>query len=223
MDRAELLDRLNLSTFVAFDLETTGLDPVNDRIIEIAAIRFIDGRPKDRYVTLVDPDKHIPALVTEITGITNDMVRTAPKEEKIIDDLLEFLGDAPLVAHNIGFDREFLGELCERNKRSVPNGSLYDTLQLGRSLFFDQPVFNLGALSEYCGLSSSGSHRAEKDTENCGAIFLDLVEELASYSLERISKVLALIKPADIPNKSLYVDLGNLLTCLLYTSDAAVE
>ena len=212
MDRAELLDRLNLSRFVAFDLETTGLDPVNDRIIEIAAIRFVDGRSKDRYVTLVNPDKHIPALVTEITGITNDMVRTAPKEEKIINDLLEFLGEAPLVAHNIGFDREFLGELCERNERSVPNGSLYDTLQLGRSLFFDQPVFNLGALSEYCGLSSSGSHRAEKDTENCGAIFLDLVEELASYSLERISKVLALIKPAEIPNKSLYVDLGNLLT-----------
>ena len=90
MDRAELLDRLNLSTFVAIDLETTGLDPVNDRIIEIAAIRFVDGRPKDRYVTLVNPDKHIPALVTEITGITNDIVRTAPKEEKIINDLLEF-------------------------------------------------------------------------------------------------------------------------------------
>ena len=124
MDRVELLDRLNLSSFVAFDLETTGLDPVTDRIIEIAAIRFVDGGPKDRYVTLVNPDKHIPALVTEITGITNDMVRTAPKEERIIDDLLEFVGDAPLVAHNIGFAREFLGELCKRHERSVPNGSL---------------------------------------------------------------------------------------------------
>ncbi|MEE2765899.1 MAG: helicase C-terminal domain-containing protein [Candidatus Neomarinimicrobiota bacterium] len=212
MDRAELLDILNLSTFIAFDLETTGLDPVTDHIIEIAAIRFVKGRPKDRYVTLVNPDKHIPVLVTQITGITNNMVRTAPKEAKVIDDFLEFLGDAPLVAHNICFDWEFLSELCKRYERSIPNGSHHDTLQLGRSLFFDQPVFNLGALSEYCGLSSSGSHRAEKDTENCGAIFLDLVEELASYSLERISKVLSLVKPVNIPNKSLYVDLGNVLT-----------
>ena len=212
MDRVELLDTLNLSTFMALDFETTGLDAGEDRIIEIATIRFVGGKSVDRFVTLVNPVKHIPALITKITGITNDMVRSAPLEEKIIDDFLSFLGDAPLVAHNIKFDWEFLVALCKRHGQSVPRGSLHDTLQLGRSLFFDQPVFNLGALSEYCGLSSSGSHRAEKDAENCGILFMHLLDELASYSLESISKVLALIKPVNIPNKSLYIDLGNVLT-----------
>jgi len=214
LDRKDLLKTLNLSHFTAFDFETTGLDPYNDRIIEIAAIRFEDGEIIDRYVELINPERPISGMITEITGISNKMVQNAPTEETIIDDFLYFLGNDPLVAHNIHFDEQFLSVMCDRLGRNKGNNTNYDTLQLSRSLFFDQPVFNLGALSEYFGLSAKGAHRAEKDTENTGLIFLEMLDELSTYPLEMISKVIALTKGSDIPNRQLYIDLGNELTRL---------
>ena len=212
MERKELLKRLDLSSFIAFDFETTGLDHQNDKVIEVAAIKFIDGKIADRYVELVNPGMNIPPVITEITGISDKMVRSSPSEELIIDDLLSFIGENPLVAHNIHFDEKFLYQLCTRLGRDVLKNVQYDTLQLARSVLYDQPVFNLGALSEYFGLSSKGAHRAEKDTENTGLIFLELIHEVAKYPLETISRVNSMIKGTSIPNQKLYVDLGNELT-----------
>ena len=168
MTRKELLSELKLSTYVALDFETTGLDPKVDKIIEVAAIRFVDGEPKKRFSTLVNPKAHISSFITKITGISNDMVVSAPKEEEIVDDFLRIIDRYPLVAHNIRFDWNFLVELCNRHNKDIPDNPQYDTLQLARCVLFDHPVFNLGALSEFYGLDASGSHRAEKDTENCG-------------------------------------------------------
>jgi len=212
MDRVELLKKLNLSQFTAFDFETTGLNASTDRIIEIAAIRFVDGNPTDKFVKLIHPDRPIPPFISEITGISNAMVADAPREEDIVDDFFDFLGNDPLIAHNIRFDHQFLDNMSERFDKPKLENKLYDSLQLARSVMFDQPVFNLGALATYFGLSAEGSHRAEKDTENCGIIFLDLLGELASYPLEVISKVIALVTKAELPNKSLYIDLGTALT-----------
>ena len=212
MDRKELLQRLDLSCFIAFDFETTGLDHQNDRIIEVAAIKFIDGEITERYVELVNPEREIPLVITEITGISDAMVRSSPSEEIIIDDLLSFIGDHPLVAHNIHFDLRFLSQLCKRLGRPEVANAHYDTLQLSRSVLFEQPVFNLSALSEHYGLSSKGAHRAEKDTENTGLIFLKLIDEVSKYPLEVISRVNGMIKGSGIPNQKLYVDLGNELT-----------
>ena len=119
MRAKELLHSLKLSTFTAFDFETTGLDPNSDRIIEIAAIRFEHGEIVDRFVSLVNPGIDIPNLITEITGISNSMVYKSPKEAEIIDDFLSFLGDSPLVAHNIRFDEQFLSRLCLKHKLSL--------------------------------------------------------------------------------------------------------
>ena len=211
MNKKEILSVLNLSTYVAFDFETTGLNPKQDRIIEFAAIRFVDGKPKKRYSTLINPGVHVSPFITGITGISNQMVSTAPDEEDIIDDLFSIIGKYPLVAHNIRFDWNYLLELCKRYNKDIPENPLYDTLQLARAMLFDHPVFNLGALSEFYGLDSSGSHRAEKDTENCGNIFLYLLDELSEYTLEEISRVISVIEKYDIPNKKLYVDLANAL------------
>ena len=211
MERKELLDVLNLSTFTAFDFETTGLDPNNDKIIEIAAIRFRHGEIVDRFVSLVNPEIDIPHIITEITGISNAMVFKSPKEAEIVDSFLNFLGDSPLVAHNIHFDEKFLTNLCLRHKKEENNFRKYDTLQLSRSLLFEQPVFNLTALSDFYGLSSDNAHRAENDTENTGLIFLELLDELSGYPLELISKVNSLIQGTLIPNYHLYIDLANAL------------
>jgi len=212
MDRKELLGQINLSSYVAFDFETTGLSSTKDRIIEIAAIRFVDGIISDRFVTLVNPDQSIPAMITKITGITNQMVADKPHEKEILNDLISFIGEDPLVAHNINFDKNFLDSLFGRYQKELNESAMYDTLQLSRCLAFGEAVFNLGSISEYFGLSSSGSHRAEKDTENCGEIFLYLIEELASYPLEIITKVLSLMKKTSLPNKNLFNDMARLMS-----------
>ena len=114
MERKELLEKLELSCFIAFDFETTGLDSKSDRIIEVAAIKFENGEISDRYVELVNPQRDIPGVITDITGITNSMVQSKPNEEEIVDDLLSFLGDYPLVAHNIQFDEKFLSYISNQ-------------------------------------------------------------------------------------------------------------
>ena len=190
MDKKELFEHLGLSEYIAFDFETTGLNPNEDRIIEIAAIKFHNGDPVDRFITLINPERSIDPFITDITGISDNMVKDEPIEFKILDDFLEFLSDFPLVAHNINFDKSFLDALCNRHEKPLKNNLLFDTLQLSRTFLFFNPVHNLGSISEYFGLSSAGSHRAEKDTENCGMIFQELIYEAASYPIEIISKVL---------------------------------
>ena len=212
MDTQKILQALDLSSFIAFDFETTGLDSVNDRVIEIAAIRFENGGIVDRFVSLINPGRDIPPLISEITGISNLMVKNAPTEDKIIDEFLGFLGNSPLVAHNIHFDEKFLSELCSRHGREEKNFIKYDTLQLARSVLFEQPVFNLTALSDYYGLSSDGAHRAENDTKNTGMIFLELINEVAGYPLEIISKVNSILQGSKVPNHQLYKNLAKELT-----------
>ena len=211
MNRKTLLKELNLSTYVALDFETTGLDPNYDKVIEVAAILFKNGEPKKTFSTLINPQQNISPFITNITGISNSMVSDAPKEEDIIGKLIKILGHHPIVAHNIKFDWSFIKSLCERYNIDIPKNPLYDTLQLARSVLYDHPVFNLTALSEFYGQDASGSHRAEKDTENCGLIFLHLLDELMCYNLEEISSVLSVLDKYEIPNKKLYVDAANML------------
>ncbi|MFQ6612288.1 MAG: helicase C-terminal domain-containing protein [Fidelibacterota bacterium] len=212
MNRSELLRHLNLNTFIAFDFETTGLDAREDRIIEIAAIRFEDGKPSERYVTLLNPGRPIPAMITDITGISDAMVAQAPAEEQIVDDFWNFLGDWPMVAHNTSFDHAFLTALAERQGKILPDRNYYDTLPLSRMFLFFQPNHNLSALSDFFHFSTDNAHRAEADTENCGQSFIELVAEAASYSLEVISRIVALLKHFDVFNKLLFIDLANTLT-----------
>jgi len=211
MKPSDVLRILDLSTYIAFDFETTGLSPDQDRIIEIAAIKFEGGKAVDRFVTLVNPERPIDAFITEITNISNAMVADAPIERNIIDNLLEFLEDYPLIAHNISFDIHFLKNLCQRYDRTYIERPLYDTLQLARTFLFFHPTHNLGSVSEYFNLSAIGAHRAEADTENTGIIFQHLVHEAASYPLEVFSKLLTLMKNIDFHNKHLFINIANYL------------
>lgn len=222
MERKELLRKLDLSTYIAFDFETTGLSPENDRIIEIAAIKFEGGEAVDRFVTLVNPERQIDSFITDITGISNAMVSDAPVESNIVDDILDFMEDYPLVAHNISFDINFLNNLCERYDKKIIEHQLYDTLQLARTFLFFHPTHSLGSIAEYFNMSAVGSHRAEADTENTGIIFHHLVQEAASYPLEVFSKIIAVSKNHDMHNSPLYINIshelkkeGNLKTGLV--------
>ena len=212
MDRSKLLRTLNLDQFIALDFETTGLQVETDRVIEVAAILFKNGDPSERFTSLINPGIPIPKLIEEITGITNNMVSDARVEKQIIDEFFEFIADHPIVAHNTPFDQSFLHAMAIRNDKDLPERKYYDTLTLSRAFLFFQPAHNLTAISDFFSLSTKGAHRAEYDTENCGQIFVELIEEIASYNLDLISRIIALLKPFDVYNKDLFIDLGNALT-----------
>jgi DNA polymerase-3 subunit epsilon/ATP-dependent DNA helicase DinG len=94
-------------TFVALDIETTGTDPQRDAVIEIGAVRFSLRRVESDWSTLINPGRNIPESITQLTGITNEMVRAAPRLEQVLQELAEFVGDAVIVGHNIRFDLSF--------------------------------------------------------------------------------------------------------------------
>ncbi len=206
----ELFKDLHLATYVAFDFETTGLDPNSDRIIEIAAIRYDDGEPVDEFITLVNPGREISAFITEITSISNAMVADAPREEDILDEFHEFLGAYPLIAHNISFDIAFLNALRSRYEKDIVDHDLYDTLGLARCLMWDMPAFNLGTTAEIFGLDSAGSHRAGKDAENCGLLFPKLIEHALGIPFATLSRMVDLTADTNIPNHRLYENLARI-------------
>ncbi|MEE8437830.1 MAG: helicase C-terminal domain-containing protein, partial [Candidatus Neomarinimicrobiota bacterium] len=133
-------------------------------------------------------------------------------EDKIVKPFIDFLGDYPIVAHNTEFDRNFLKALITRHNQTFPARKYYDTLPLSRAFLFFQPTHNLSALSDYFGLSTEGAHRADSDAENCGSVFMELIHEAASYPLELIARMLALIKPFGAFNEALFSDLAKALT-----------
>src|SRR5512143_4152598 len=96
-----------MTSIIAVDLETTGLDPERDAIIEIGAVRFNGNRVEDEFSTLINPGRHIPEFITRLTEINDEMVRQAPRLHDILDELAAFIGDAPVLGHNVQFDLSF--------------------------------------------------------------------------------------------------------------------
>ena len=120
---------------IVLDTETTGLDFTKERIIEFAAVRLENGKIKDEFQTLINPQQHIRKSSIAIHGITEDMVKDAPTEAEIMPKIIEFIGDYPIVAHNAIFDYQFLNEASLR--------------------CFNKPLENARIDSDQCGFSFS--------------------------------------------------------------------
>lgn len=160
--------------YIVFDLETTGFDRLNDRIIEIAAIRYSSGAPAAVFHSFVNPQVAIPRTVTRLTGITQEMVCSTPAIEQLRDDFLTFVADLPIVGHNVsGFDVPFISAQMQI---SLSN-ELIDTLKLSRLAFPDLESHRLEYLKETLNLSNGGSHRATDDVETTNALLLACVEK----------------------------------------------
>ena len=155
--------RLNIYVpdYVVFDLETTGLSPKRDEVIEIAALKVRDGSVVDEFSTLVNPGRPIPRGASAVNGINDRMVASAPYFTSALYDFLRFAGDDVLVGHNIqSFDLKFLyRDAAKFWSRSIGNDYI-DTLILSRQRLPGLPHHSLGYLAEYYGLSADGAHRA---------------------------------------------------------------
>lgn len=165
-------------SIVMLDFETTGLSPVmGDRITEVAALRIVGGVVVDRYVTLVNCGVRIPSFVTGLTGISQRMVDGAPAVAKVVPELLDFIGDDALAAHNAGFDAKFLRAESARLGLSPRYRGLICSLKLARRMLPEQGSYKLGGLAQALNISWRGAaHRAEADAEVSTRLLLHIGE-----------------------------------------------
>ena len=182
--------------FVAFDIETTGLSSHRDRMTEIGAVIFSGGEIKDTFNTFVDPKKPIPAEITRLTGITDDMVRGAPDEASALRAFMDFAGDRPLIAHNADFDTGFMASAAARNGMDFSPVYL-DTLVLSQTLLPHLKRFKLDTVSNYLCLPEFNHHRASDDALVVARImekFIPMLRERGAERLSDIEKTMQLIR-----------------------------
>lgn len=173
---------------VMLDFETTGLSPaMGDRITEVAALRIVDGKVADRYVSLINCQARIPFFITQLTGISQEMVDNAPPVSRVVPELLDFIGGDTLSAHNASFDEKFLKAEAERLALSPRHAGLVCSLKLSRRVFPGLASYKLGMLSGQLGIRfRSAAHRAESDAEVAAEVLIHIGRHLGSkYGMGR--------------------------------------
>lgn len=190
---------------VALDIETTGFEHTTDQIIEIAAIKFEGEKIIGQFSALVNPEIKIPPIISHITGIKDEDVTSAPKLLEIKNELLEFIGECPIVGHNIDFDINFLN-----SKGLELKNPLYDTLQLASIVLPGLPSYSLDTLSRLLQIKHEQKHRALSDTMAALKLFLILEQKISEIDQETYQKILEIIKKGHWNLGKLFFDIYEL-------------
>ncbi|WP_297240186.1 PolC-type DNA polymerase III [uncultured Flavonifractor sp.] len=181
---------------VCFDLETTGLDNRREVIIEIGAVVLRNGEVAEQFSTFVDPGRPLTREITELTGITDQMLEGAPSQEKAIRAFLDFVGDRPLAAHNAEFDMGFLAAGCRRLGIPFDKTSI-DSLILAQNLLPDLGKYKLNIVAEHLNLPAFNHHRAYDDAATVGYMlipFFDMLRDKGVHTLQQINPAMARLR-----------------------------
>ena len=174
--------------YVAFDLETTGLQPETDVIIEIGAVKMCGGKEISRYQTFVNPHRALERKIIDLTGITDEMLKDAPDIETVLPEFLEFIGERVLVAHNAKFDTAFLQNACKQ--QSLPyHYTSVDTLSLSQQLLPHLQRHKLDIVAKELKLPTFNHHRAADDANICGLIFSKFLPEFGNMGISSLKTV----------------------------------
>ena len=171
------------TSYVAVDLETTGIGTKREKITEIGMVKVVDGKVVDTYHTLVNPYRAIPERVVELTGITDEMVKDAPGIEEVLPAVIEFCEGFPLLGHQIIFDFGFLTQAAVNAKVKFDKDGL-DTLKLCRYLMPGAEKKNLGAACAYFGIAPDTAHRALSDAMSAHLLYAKLMEQFGAARSE---------------------------------------
>lgn len=180
---------LQSSTYVIFDVETTGLSVVNNEIIELAGVKMTNGEVIDRFSTFIKPSTTIPANITNLTGITNDMVSDAPALSEKLPEFLTFIEDTVLVAHNAKFDMGFLQSACKQLGLEKVNNPVLDTLELARYLYPTQKNHRLNTLTDKFKVSLDNHHRAVDDSEATGHVLFHMLKDTIERGFKDLNEL----------------------------------
>lgn len=191
-------------TFICFDIETTGLSAARDKITEIGAVKVENGVITDTFSTFANPEMPIPQKITQLTGITDDMVKDAPSQSEAVSAFLEFAGDNVLVAHNAPFDTSFIAKACEDMGREY-NYTSIDTVAISRAILTDIKNCKLDTVAKFLRLGDFNHHRATDDAEMLARIFINLCQRLTDdYGITKTNVINTKIAGGDFKKLPTY-------------------
>lgn len=173
-----------MQSLISFDLETTGLDPTRDAIIEIGAVRFRGDRVEDEWSELINPGRPIPPAIVQLTGITDSMLSSAPRITRVLSDLEAFVGDLPILGHSIPFDLAFI-----RRRGLFELNPHIDTFDLASVLLPSSGRYGLQALAQALGVPVRAAHRAVDDAHTTRQVFLQLFEEACAIPFPILEEI----------------------------------
>ena len=182
----------HMPQIVALDIETTGLDSKNDSIIEIGAIKFDDNRVISEFSQLINPRKPINQFITNLTGISNSMVMSAPFIIDVLPEIKDFIGDSIILGQNIGFDLSFF-----HRYGYFKDNQTIDTYELASVLMPSASRYNLGALANQLGIVLTNAHRATDDARATMDVYQQLLKKIGELPVDLIAEVLRLSKGLD--------------------------
>ncbi len=176
--------------FVVVDIETTGLSCHTSKITEIGALKLVNNKIIDRFETLINPEQRIPGFITRLTGISNKMVKDAPKVNEVMPEFLNFLGEKCFVGHYATFDYNFLDHNARlHHDKSLLNDKLC-TCRLARRLLPELPSKKLSVISNHLGISETTEHRAMSDALVTAKIFIDFTNRLKERGINSVQELI---------------------------------
>ncbi|MGA2669577.1 MAG: DEDD exonuclease domain-containing protein [Ignavibacteria bacterium] len=211
MPKTEIIESCSIrdTAFVVIDVETTGLSHIRDRMTEIALLKVVNGEIVSEFTSLINPEQFIPPYITELTGITNDMVYDKPKFSELMPEVRKFIfgdqGDIILGGHNVSFDYNFLNSSFLRSSGDRLNTRTLCTCRLARRLNQSLRSKSLASLSRYHGIHIRRQHRAMDDAKATAQIMIDYIDKLVNeYGVETLDELLSfqykkIYEPSKIP------------------------
>jgi DNA polymerase-3 subunit alpha (Gram-positive type) len=194
-------DKLEGTTFVVFDLETTGFNAGGkDSIIEIGAAKIKDGVILETYDELVNPGRKLPKKIVELTNITDDMLEGKPNEEEAVKKFMEWTGDSPMVAHNAKFDTSFIEMAFKKYNLGEFKNPVIDTLELSRTMDRAEARHGLSAITKRYGVEfdEEGHHRGNYDAEATALVFHKMIKKLLDQNFKKVSDLNNLVSKDEI-------------------------
>ena len=177
---------------IVLDVETTGLDYTKERMVEFAAIRLENGKMKDRFETLINPQQHIRKSSMAVHGITEDDVKDAPTEAEVMPMILDFIGDYPIVAHNVIFDYSFINEASIRTTGNPITNPRIDSQMMFKEIYPDLESCGLEALMNKFNVEFDTRHRAMADTEGLAKAYPELkklYEKKYAWQIQQLDNI----------------------------------
>lgn len=208
-----------IDDYTAIDIETTGLDPSCDRIIELAASKVRHGQTIEVFQELVNPEIYIDDFISNLTGITNEMTNDSKTIDILLPSFLEFVGNDTIIGHNVNFDINFIYDKCIDNEIDGISNNFIDTMRMSRKLFPDLPNHKLSTLVDAFNLYAENEHRALSDCLSCESCYEYMKQHALINNLD-ISELFygySCVHAKDISIKSTSFDTTNILykkTCV---------